>query len=209
LIAARQRAGVNGPATAFRFFAYMSQFYANLIIQGPDPHDVTAALREIHHVTYVAPGRANTSVVYHEDMARQEELATVLSRRFSCAVLLSMVFGGTVLLYHLYVNGERADAYVSKPHEGLELDEPPPDGNSEALCAAFNKEHRVASVERILRRPTKPGTDYAYAVNRHGELLRALGLPLFAAGAGFAAIEAGELPHGPGFDPGSLVRTGS
>jgi hypothetical protein len=186
----------------------MSQFYANLVLQGPDASDVIAALRELHHVAYVAPGAAQTSVVFHEDLARQEELATGLSSRFGCAVLLSMVFGGTVLLYHLYLDGRRADAYVSKPHEGLELDEPSPDGDSQTLCAAFNKEHRTASVERVLRRPSKPDTDYAYAVNRHGELLRALGLPLFAAGAGFAAIEAGELPHGPGFDPGTLVRTG-
>jgi hypothetical protein len=68
-------------------------------------------------------------------------------------------------------------------------------------------EHRTDSVRRILDRPTRPDSDYAYAVNRHGELLRALGLPLFAAGSGFMAIEAGELPHAQGFDPSTLVRT--
>ena len=48
---------------------------------------------------------------------------------------------------------------------------------------------------------------FALAVNRHGELARALGLPVFAAGAGFAGIEVGELPEGPGFDASALRRT--
>ena len=39
-------------------------------------------------------------------------------------------------------------------------------------------------------------------------LARALGLPLVAAGAGFQAIELGELPAAQGFDPARLVRTG-
>ena len=59
-----------------------------------------------------------------------------------------------------------------------------------------------------LRRPTHPTKGYALAVNRHGELARALGLPLFAAGAGYGAIDIGELPAGQGFDPAALVKTG-
>jgi hypothetical protein len=167
-----------------------------------------AALNASGHVAYIATGAGRSTVVIHEDYGAQEALAAELSARFQCPVLLSMVFGGTVLLYQLYLNGEHVDAYVSTPHEGLELDGPTPEGNTQVLCAAFDRERHAASVERALRRPTKPGTDYAYAINRHGELLRALGLPLFTAGASFAAIEAGELPHGPGFDPMTLIRTG-
>jgi hypothetical protein len=63
-------------------------------------------------------------------------------------------------------------------------------------------------VERVLRTPTKPNGEYAYAANRHGELARALGLPVFAVGAGFGGIEVGELPEGEGFDPTRLVKTG-
>ena len=69
-------------------------------------------------------------------------------------------------------------------------------------------EHRTASVERILRRPTHPTKGYELAVNRHGELARALGLPQFAAGIGFRDIAVGELPAGQGFDPATLLRTG-
>ena len=186
----------------------MSHFYANVTVAGPEQADVVAMLNELRHVAYVA-GSDGGVVVFHEDFAVQEQIAGDLSARFNCPALLAMVFGGSVLLYHLYLNGAQADAYVSNPHEGLELDGPLPEGNAETLCAAFGMEHRASSVQRVLSRPTKPNTDYAYAVNRHGELLRALRLPLFAAGTGFAAIESGELPHAPGFDPSTLVRTGT
>lgn len=187
----------------------MSESYANILMQAAaNASDVIAYLNAQHVVAYVTPAPGGCILICHEDFASQEGLAAAVSARFECPALLAMVFGGTVLLYQLYVNGDQADSYVSTPHENLDLDGPAPEGNAEMLCAAFGTDHRVASVERVLRRPTKPGTDYALAVNRHGELLRALKLPVFAAGAGFGAIEAGELPHGPGFDPSRIVRTG-
>lgn len=116
-----------------------------------------------------------------------------------------MGYGG-VLLYHLYESGERTDAYVSSPHDELELDEAPT-GDAEKLCAAFAAEHAVRRTEQILRKQAGPSNPYALAVNRHGELFRALRLPLFAAGAGFKAIELGELPAGAGWDAGQVRRT--
>lgn len=187
----------------------MIDFYANIVVHGPEQSDVLAYVNERRQVAYVSGAVRGSTVVFHEDFAAQEDLSAGLSGRFQCPALLAMVFGGTVLLYHLYVNGAQADAYVSSPHEGLELDGPALEGDAETLCAAFGMERRAASVAPVLSRPTKPNTDYALAVNRHGELLRALRLPLFAAGAGFASIEAGELPAGPGFDPGMLVRAGA
>ena len=89
-------------------------------------------------------------------------------------------FGDSILLYELYQNGEETDAYVSAPHEGLELDGAAQEGSPTALCAAFGiqMEHKVKRVERILRTPTRPGAEFAYAANRHGELCKALGLPV-------------------------------
>lgn len=186
----------------------MTDFYANITVQGAAQSDVVAYLSERRHVAYVSSTVKDATVVFHEDFAAQEDIASGLSARLRCPALLAMVFGRTVLLYHLYAAGKQVDAYVSSPHEGLELDGPAPQGDAATLCAAFGMERRTLSVERVLRRPTKPGSDYAYAVNRHGELLRALGLPLFAAGAGFPSIEAGDLPAGPGFDPAALIRAG-
>jgi hypothetical protein len=177
-------------------------------MQGPDQHAVVAYLKARGDVAFVSVIAKGSLVVFHEDLSSQEELAARLSSQFSCPALLVMGFGPGVLLYHLYQAGEQMDAYVSSPHEGLELPGAAPEGNAEVLCAAFGMERAQRRVESILRKEGKPGQPYAYAVNRHGELLQALGLPLFAAGTGFAAIEMGDLPAGGHFDPAGLVRTG-
>jgi len=187
----------------------MSRFYANITLSGPGQEDLVGFLNRRGHGAYVSPPVKVAAVVFHEDLGAQEAIASELSAHFRCPALLVMDYGGTVLLYQLYVNGEQVDAYVSRPHDELDTGgEPAPEGNAEALCAAFGMEHRVKSVERVLRRPTHPTKRYALAVNRHGELARALGLPLFAAGAGYGGIEMGELPAGEGFDAGALVKTG-
>ncbi len=147
-------------------------------------------------------------VVFHEDLGGQEDLAARLSAQFSCPALLVMVYGQSVLLYHLYEDGIQTDAYVSSPHTDLELDEPAPPGDAARLCEAFDADRFERRVESILAKEAKPDQPYAYAINRHGELARALKLPIFAAGTGFAAIEMGELPEGAGFDPTQLIRTG-
>ena len=186
----------------------MSGFYANITVQGPTQEQVVAWLRERIVVAYVSPTHHTSTVIYHEDLGGQESLAARLSSHFHCPALLVMDYGGKVLLYQLYVAGEQADAYVSRPCDELDTGgEAPPEGDAATLCEAFGMEHVVARVERILRRPTDPAKGYALAVNRHGELAQALRLPLFAAGAGFASIEMGELPAGAGFDPAGMART--
>lgn len=185
----------------------MSRFYANITLHGPSQADVVAYLKAQHVVAYVAPTVKASTVVFHEDLGGQEDIASALSRHFACPALLVMDYGGKVLLYHLYAGGEQVDAYVSSPHDELDLGGAAPEGDAAALAGAFEMDHRVASVDRVLRRPTHETKGYALAVNRHGELARALGLPLIAAGAGFQMIELGELPDAPGFDPSQLIRT--
>jgi hypothetical protein len=189
----------------------MPGYYANITLHGPAQQEVAAFLTASHEVAYVAQAVKGNTVVFHADVGAQERLVNHLSAHFHCPALLVMAFGEAVLLYELHVDGARADAYVSAPHEGLELDGPTPEGDAALLARSFGIEmdHLVRKVERVLRTPTKPGGPYAYAANRHGELARALGLPLFAVGAGFAAIEIGELPQGEGFDPTKMVKTGS
>lgn len=185
----------------------MSRYYANITTQGPPQAELILWLSSQKHPAYVAPTVKGLTVVYHEDLAAQEGLAAMLSAHFQCPALLVMTFDETVLLYQLYVNGDLADTYVSSPHDGLELGDAAGDGDAAVLCEAFGTEHAVARVERVLRRPTHPTKGYALAVNRHGELARALGLPLFAAGAGFNDVEMGELPAGQGFDAAGLMKT--
>jgi hypothetical protein len=185
----------------------MSRFYANITLLGPAPHDVAAYLKKLGAVAYVSSAFRAALVVFHESLSQQEELAANLSAKFSCSALLVMAYGETVLLYHLYRNGEKVDAYVSTPHDDLELDGDAPPGDAAVLCAAFDAERFERRVETILRKEGKPGHPYAYAANRHGELVQALGLPAFAAGAGFDAIEIGETPMGKGFNLSEMVKT--
>lgn len=186
----------------------MAGYYANITLHGPAQPEVAAFLKTAAEPAYVAPTIKLNTVVFHQDLGAQERLGASLSAHFRCPALLVMAYGESILLYELYVNGRRADAFVSSPHEGLDLDGPTPEGDAARLCAAFGVEmdHLVRRVERILRTPTKPSGEYALALNRHGELVRTLGLPLFAVGAGYAGIEVGELPEGDGFDPSNLVR---
>jgi hypothetical protein len=188
----------------------MSGYYANITLHGPAAPAVVEFLETHGDVAYVAPAKGG-AVVFHQDLGAQERLAASLSKHFRCPALVVMTFGESILLYELYEFGEETDAYVSTPHEGLELDGPPQEGNPAVLCRAFGIEmdHKVRRVERILRTPTRPNAEFAMAVNRHGELARALGLPLSAVGTGFANIEVGELPQAPDFDPSSLRKTGA
>lgn len=182
--------------------------YSNITLRGPEQSEVLAYLKNRGDVAYVSPPFRGALVVFHEDLSVQEDLAGRLSAQFACPALLVMAFAEAVLFYQLYEAGEQTDAYVSSPRGDLDLPSPIPEGNAERLCAAFGIERAQRRVESILRKEGKPGQPYAYAINRHGELMSALGLPLFAAGTGFGAIEMGDLPAGGGFDPGSLVRTG-
>jgi hypothetical protein len=189
----------------------MPGYYANITVRGPARADVVAFLKKHGVVAYVSPAVKDVTVIWHEDLASQEPLAASLSADLNCPSLVVMGYGEAVLMYTLYVAGAPADAYVSSPHEGLELDGPAPEGDARVLAGAFgiDMDHLVARVERILRKPARANSEYAYAINRHGELARALGLPVFAAGSSFNSIEVGELPEGQGFDPSNLVRTGS
>jgi hypothetical protein len=187
----------------------MSAFYANITLQGPSQDDVVAFFRNQGVSAYVAPAVKNATVVFHEDMASQEPLAAEMSARFECPVLVVMSYGEGILLYTLFVNGARADAYVSTPHENLDLVEDAPEGNAQVLCDTFGREKAMNGVEKILRRATDSANPITLAANRHGELARALNLPQFAAGVGFRDIEVGELPGGPEFEVSKLVKTPS
>ena len=187
----------------------MAGYYANITVRGPAQGAVVDFLKKQGVIAYVSPTVKGCTVVWHEDLAGQEPLAASLSADLNCTALVVMGYGEAVLMYTLYRGGSPLDAYVSSPHEGLELDAPAPDGDARVLAGAFGIEmdHLVARVDRILRKLSRANSDYAYAVNRHGELARALGLPVFAAGSSFNSIEVGELPEGQGFDPSMLVRT--
>lgn len=196
------------PCSITNSFGVLRNFYSNITLPGRTQNEVLAYLNIHGDCAYVTPSIRGAIVIFHEDLSTQEDLAARLSREFSCPALLVLGYGQRVLLYHLYEAGEQVDAYVSSPHDELETgDAPESNGNAAVLCAAFGAERNERRVESILRKEGKDGHAYAYAVNRHGELMRALGLPQIGAGASFELIEIGELPGGE-LEVGELVRTG-
>ena len=184
------------------------QAYANITLSGPPQADIVAHLKSRGVVAYVSNTLRGATVVFHEDLASQEPLAADLSATFSCPAIVVMVYAQRVLLYQLYLAGVVADSYVSEHVEELLGSHDAPPGDAETLCDAFAKSAAVRRVNTVLTKPAKDGQPYAYAANRHGDLFAALGLPLFAVIASFAAIEHGELPAGQGFDATALAQTG-
>jgi hypothetical protein len=183
------------------------QSYANLTVFGPTDADVVARLRAVGTVAYVSPTHNRATVVYHEDLASQEPLAGDLSEHFGCPVLVVMTYATRVLLYALFENGRRTDAYQSESHADLGNGPDVPAGNAERLADAFDRPGAARRVETILRKFATEGNGYVYAANRHGDLCNALKLPTFAVNSSFGAIEFGELPMGGGFEPSMMVRT--
>lgn len=182
--------------------------YANITLAGPTQAQVVTYLKSLGTVAFVAPSVKQFTVIFHEDLASQEPLAADLSARFSCPVLVVMTYATRVLMYVLFENGWRTDSYVSEHHEDLidhNADVPP--GDPERIADAFSKPTAIRRLTTLLTKPATEGNGYAYAANRHGDLCGALGLPTFAVNAGFADIEFGEMPAGPGFESSALVRT--
>ena len=70
----------------------------------------------------------------------------------------------------------------------------PEGGDAGKLCRVFGS-NATAEAERILRKPSAEDGGYVFAVERHGDLAAALGIPSFGVGAGFGTIAGGELPE--------------
>jgi hypothetical protein len=98
-----------------------------------------------------------------------------------------------------------ADEYDSSPGYFDMLAEPsaPSGGDAQKLCNAFGAS-AVADVENILRKSSFEDSGYVFAVDRHSDLARVLGIPSFGAGSGFRYVSEGELPGRP--DEDSLVK---
>jgi hypothetical protein len=109
-----------------------------------------------------------------------------------------------ILWYQLYLSGKLADEYDSAPgyFEG-ELS-PPAGGDAQKLCSAFAAS-AVGEVESVLRKSSLDEGGYVFAVDRHTDLVRALGISSFGIGSGFRYVSRGELPEG--LEEAELVRT--
>jgi len=185
----------------------MGNFYTNTTLRGPSQDEVVSYLNGLGRTTYVSPVEKGCVVVFDElgdtqDTDALADLTRSLSAQFHCPAWVVLNHDDDVLWYQLYQDGALKDEYNSAPDyfdssQGAE----PGGGDAKALCAAFGAEGAEDRVEAILR-----DEECFFALERHADLLQALGAPDFAVGGGYRYLEGGEIP--PGLDQSTLVRTG-
>jgi hypothetical protein len=190
----------------------MGNFYTNITLRGSNQDSIAEYLTEQNRSAYVSPTVNHCTVVYDEECESQdtdtlEALASDLSKRFSCPALAVLNHDDDILWYKLFEAGQLTDEYDSCPDyfdadaEELSM---PKGGDARRLCSTFESEQNVSEVERILRAPNPDA--YVFAVERHEDLVKALGMPTFAAGCGYNYIDQDELPDD--LEPDSLKHTG-
>jgi uncharacterized protein (DUF433 family) len=188
----------------------MGNFYTNYTLRGPSQQAVAAALGGRSAV--VTPTQDGCVVVFDEQSDEQDsavitELASRLSRELRCPVLAVLNHDDDIFWYQLYLSGELADEYDSSPgyFDPSAAPSAPTGGDAHKLCSAFGAA-TFAEVESILRKSSFDEGGYTFAVERHTDLARALGIPSFGVGAGFRNVSGGELPEGLNED--GIVRVG-
>jgi hypothetical protein len=186
----------------------VGNFYANYTLHGPSQQAIAAVLAG--RTALVTPAQNGCVVVFDEESEEQNpevigDLATRLSRELDCPVLALLNHDDDILWYRLYLSGDLADEYDSSPDYFDSPAEPsgPAGGDARKLCSAFGA-NDVAEVERVLRKSSLDEDGYAFAVERHADLVRALGIPTFGVGTGYHYVTEGELPEG--LHEGDLIR---
>jgi hypothetical protein len=170
----------------------MGNFYTNVTLYGPSQTEILDDLRNHRLNAYVSPTVGRFTVIYEQKCDTQEQgimkrMASALSRRFECPLLAVLNHNDNVLSYCLYVNGTRIDHYDSAPGSFLGLALAPSGGNAQILCETFGVPEKIDLVHKILH--PRNHDHYLFAVDRHADLIAALGLPTFSVGLGFNGIE--------------------
>lgn len=193
----------------------MSHFYTNITLAGPEQRRVVEVLRRLQWHAYVSQTTDGVTTVFEFASESGQvdvitELAADLSAAFECAALAAVHGDDGVLNLWLYERGLRSFRYSSSPSYFWGEHLPPTAGDAETLCAAFGAGVARRRVEKVLTYdkldPANAGSGrYVSEVERHADLLAALGLPGLAAGAGFCRIRDDDLP--PDFDKAGLAAT--
>ena len=189
----------------------MGNFYTNITLRSHQARVIEVLERE-ERTAYVTPTVNGCTIVCDEECDEQdtdvlEELAALLSRELSCVTFAVLNHDDDVLIYWLYENGTLSDHYDSAPGYFSGDDDEPSGGDAYRLCRAFGVPDQVAEVEDVLRTPSfSEDEHYLFAIERHLDLIEALGIPLFAAGIGYTYLHRGETFEG--LDRASLRHVG-
>ncbi|HYV27953.1 MAG TPA: hypothetical protein VFA77_10500 [Candidatus Eisenbacteria bacterium] len=176
-------------------------------MRGPGQREVAMFLSG--RTALVSPQQDGCVVVFDKESEEQDQhviadLGSRLSRRFNCPVLAMVNHDDDILWYQLFLDGKLADEYDSTPGFFDRETEPaaPEGGDAAKLCVAFESGNS-GEVEEILRRPSFGENAYTFALERHADLVRVLGISTFGVGAGYHYLCDGQLPEG--LDASDLV----
>lgn len=174
----------------------MGNFYTNYTLKGPSQQAVAFALAGRKAI--VTTDYNGCIMIFDEQSDQQDakiisDLAARLSYQFSCPVLAVLNHDDDILWFQLYENGMMADEYDSAPGYFEAEDEDaamagPRGGDAQRLCAIFGCGEPDV-VESILRKSFLDPDGYAFAFQRHGDLVDALGLPDFGVGNSYQSFE--------------------
>jgi hypothetical protein len=137
------------------------------------------------------------TVVWDEESEAQdtktlEAVTKRLAGELNCAAWAVLNHDDDVLLYMLFVAGEKLDEYNSFPgYFGGSASEPE-GGNAALLTKTFGVASAETSVEAILRNQKR----YTFAIEQHQALIEALRMPIFGIGIGYRYLTSGECPAG-------------
>lgn len=181
----------------------MGNFYVNHAVRTTD-HDRVKDLLAGRDA-YISPVINGIAAVYDKEADSQDEditagLAKLLSAKMDTVVMAILNHDDDILMYWLSDRGTQTDAYNSTPNYFSDtLDTSVPSGgNSQVLCRSFGSPNFEAA-ERILR-----SDDYVFALDRHLDLLNALGVTPEILYLGYRHLEAGDFPD----NLGSFIKVG-
>lgn len=199
---ARIEGGRRRDGTELRPFG-VSHSYGNVTLLGPNQHQVFAWLRGEARDAFVLPARDGFTLVCDKEAEnggpeQMDKLAKRLSSVFSCPAWGVTAVEDGILIYRLYNRGQFVDEYDSAPGCVDYRREKPLDAKADAgkLCELVGRGADLEEVEPLLRAPFLNLSQPKSPLQLHRALLKALGLPSFAAGCGYASLSAGVFPSG-------------
>lgn len=178
----------------------MGSFYVNFVARTKNRGEVGNLLAG--RDAYISPVLDEVVLFYDREADAQdwpliEKLAREFSDRLATVILATLNHDDDILMYCLFENGEERDSYNSAPDyfEDTYTSRGPIGGAAEVLCEAFGSKN-INAVGIILRTPeAASGDGYVFALDRHRDLMEALGMTSLAFLAGYRHLEAGDFPE--------------
>ena len=178
----------------------MGNFYVNITTRKASKEQIIDFLESKGLSAFVIVGPDDYIAIFESVCDEQDTkyisgLLEQISKQYSCSAIGMLNHDDSLLAYELWSNGEKLDEYDSCPgYFNPDADEMQPSGgDTNLLVELMGSSADVGGVEKVLR---ASGEDYIFAVERHGALAKAVGLPMHTVGFGFGYLSAGEIPQG-------------